>query len=66
MSKVTAYYREQCARYDWQPEPAQIVYRANILLAETDDKAQQALQQYPRQAAFQLSEGVAAALLELD
>jgi len=66
MGKVTAYYREQCARYDWQPEPHDIVYRANIVIAETDEKAQQLVQQYPREAAFPLKAAVAAALLELD
>jgi len=66
MGKVTAYYREQCASHDWQPEPQEIIYRANIVIAETDGKAQQAMEQYPRQAVFQLNEGVAAALLELD
>jgi hypothetical protein len=60
------YYKEECARYGWQPEPHQIIYRANILIAETGEKAQQALAQYPRQAVFQLKDGVAAALLELD
>ena len=66
MGKVTAYYKDQCARWGWQPEPHQIIYRANILIAETDDKAQQALAQYPRQAVFQLRAEVAAGLLELD
>jgi len=43
MGKVTGYYKQECARYCWQPEPHQIIYRANILIAETDEKAQQAL-----------------------
>jgi hypothetical protein len=63
---VTGYYKEECARYGWQPEPHQIIYRANILIAETDEKAQQALAQYPREAVFPLKAGVGAALLELD
>jgi alkanesulfonate monooxygenase SsuD/methylene tetrahydromethanopterin reductase-like flavin-dependent oxidoreductase (luciferase family) len=66
MGKVTGYYKEECARYGWQPEPHQIIYRANILIAETDEKAQQALAQYPREAVFPLKAGVGAALLELD
>src|SRR5207248_4922566 len=49
MGKVTAYFKDQCARHGWQPEPHQIIYRANILIAATGDKAQQALAQYPRQ-----------------
>jgi len=52
MGKVTDYYKDQCARYGWEPEPHQIIYRANILIAETGEKAQQALAQYPREAVF--------------
>src|SRR5229473_7079773 len=66
MGRVTGYYKEECARYGWQPEPHQIIYRANIVIAETGEKAQQALAQYPRQAVFPLKAGVAAGLLELD
>ena len=66
MGKVTAYYKDQCTRWGWQPEPHQIIYRANILIAETGEKAQQALAQYPRQAVFPLKAAVAAGLLELD
>lgn len=39
MRKSTRYYREQCSRHGWEPTPEQIVYRANILLSETDDEA---------------------------
>jgi alkanesulfonate monooxygenase SsuD/methylene tetrahydromethanopterin reductase-like flavin-dependent oxidoreductase (luciferase family) len=66
MGQATGYYKDHCAKWGWQPEPEQIIYRANILIAETDEKAQALLAQYPRQAVFQLNAGVAAALLELD
>jgi alkanesulfonate monooxygenase SsuD/methylene tetrahydromethanopterin reductase-like flavin-dependent oxidoreductase (luciferase family) len=66
MAKVTGYHKEECARYGWQPEPHQIIHRANILIAETGEKARQALAQYPRQAVFPLKAQVGAALLELD
>src|SRR5882672_3557700 len=66
MGRVTGHYKQECARYGWQPEPHQIIYRANILIAESGEKAQQALAQYPRQAVFPLKAGVAATLLELD
>jgi hypothetical protein len=49
-----------------EPEPEQIIYRANIPIAETGDRAQQALAQYPGQAVFQLKEGAAAGSLKLD
>ena len=38
----------------------------SYLIAETSEKAQQALAQYPREAVFPLKDGVAATLLELD
>src|SRR5271169_141230 len=66
MGRVTDYYKEECARHGWQPEPHQIIYRANILIAETGEKAQQALAQYPREAVFRLKDRVAATLLEVD
>jgi alkanesulfonate monooxygenase SsuD/methylene tetrahydromethanopterin reductase-like flavin-dependent oxidoreductase (luciferase family) len=66
MGKVTSYYREQCARYGWQPERDQIIFRANIVLTETDAQAQRAMEAYPARAPFSLAEGVASALLQLD
>ena len=63
---MTGYYKQECARWGWQPEPHQIIYRANIVIGETDEKAQQALAAYPRQAVFPLKAGVATELLELD
>jgi alkanesulfonate monooxygenase SsuD/methylene tetrahydromethanopterin reductase-like flavin-dependent oxidoreductase (luciferase family) len=66
MGKATGYYREQCVHYGWQPEPGQIIFRANIILAETDDAAQQTLEEYPARPPFSLGTGIADALLELD
>ena len=66
MGRVTGYYKEECARWGWQPEPHQIIYRANIVIGETDEKAQQALAGYPREAVFRLKAEVAAELLQLD
>ena len=66
MGKATGYYRDQCARHGWQPEPDQIIFRANIILAETDDAAQRTLEAYPARPPFSLGAGVADALLELD
>jgi alkanesulfonate monooxygenase SsuD/methylene tetrahydromethanopterin reductase-like flavin-dependent oxidoreductase (luciferase family) len=45
VAKATRYYREACAQYGWQPAPEQIIYRANILIAETDAEAQTLLEQ---------------------
>jgi alkanesulfonate monooxygenase SsuD/methylene tetrahydromethanopterin reductase-like flavin-dependent oxidoreductase (luciferase family) len=66
MGKATGHYRDQCARHGWAPEPDQIIFRANIILAETDDAAQRTLEAYPARPAFSLAAGVAEALLELD
>src|SRR5215472_5892400 len=41
VAKATRYYREECARHGWQPTPEQIIYRANILLAETKEEARE-------------------------
>src|SRR6202049_1742360 len=45
MAKSTSYYREQCAEHGWEPGPDKIIYRANMLLAETDEKAEAAFKQ---------------------
>jgi alkanesulfonate monooxygenase SsuD/methylene tetrahydromethanopterin reductase-like flavin-dependent oxidoreductase (luciferase family) len=66
MGKATGYYRDQCAHYGWSPGPDQIIFRANIVLAETDAAAQRAMEAYPVRAPFALGEGVANALRDLD
>jgi alkanesulfonate monooxygenase SsuD/methylene tetrahydromethanopterin reductase-like flavin-dependent oxidoreductase (luciferase family) len=66
MGKATGYYRNQCIRYGWTPGPDQIIFRANIVLAETNDAAQRILETYPARPPFSLAAGVADALLELD
>jgi alkanesulfonate monooxygenase SsuD/methylene tetrahydromethanopterin reductase-like flavin-dependent oxidoreductase (luciferase family) len=66
MGKATGYYRDECKKYGWSPEPEQIIFRANIVLAETDAAAQRGMEAYPSRAAFSLDDGVATALLDLD
>jgi alkanesulfonate monooxygenase SsuD/methylene tetrahydromethanopterin reductase-like flavin-dependent oxidoreductase (luciferase family) len=66
MGKATGYYRDQCSRYGWQPDADQIIFRANIILAETDTAAQRTLEDYPVRPPFSLGASVADALLELD
>jgi hypothetical protein len=36
---ATNYYREQCALQGWEPGPDDILYRANILMADSDEAA---------------------------
>lgn len=45
MAKVTDKYYRWCQEAGWQPTPDQVVYRATILLAETDRQAAQRLQE---------------------
>ncbi|PYN24605.1 MAG: hypothetical protein DMD76_14495 [Candidatus Rokuibacteriota bacterium] len=66
MAKATRYYREQCARYGWEPAPEQIVYRANMVLAETDDEAHATLREQPNQAPFAMRPVVRDAFMKLD
>ncbi len=67
VARITRYYREQCAQHGWQPAPEQIIYRANILIAATDEKAQ-ALREKQAGARnpFPLPTAVRDSLLELD
>jgi alkanesulfonate monooxygenase SsuD/methylene tetrahydromethanopterin reductase-like flavin-dependent oxidoreductase (luciferase family) len=44
MAKVTDTYYQWCHEAGWQPTPDQIVYRASILLAETDRQAEHRLE----------------------
>ena len=67
VGKATRYYRDACHGFGWQPAPEQIIYRANILLAATDEEAQD-LMKIHRAAvdAFPLRPAVRESLLQLD
>src|SRR5690242_1299352 len=66
MARATNYYRERCAEYGWQPGPDDIIYRANMILGETDEEAEATLQRRDRQAAFPVRPSLRDALLEAD
>ncbi|MGH7047261.1 MAG: LLM class flavin-dependent oxidoreductase [Stellaceae bacterium] len=67
VARVTGYYRERCAYYGWEPAPDQIVYRANMLLADSDDEAQRLLAvQRSGRNLYPLQPPVRDALVELD
>ena len=66
MARSTRYYREQCARWGWTPTPEQIVYRANMLLADTDEEAHAMLARQPTTAPFTLRAPLADAMMQLD
>jgi alkanesulfonate monooxygenase SsuD/methylene tetrahydromethanopterin reductase-like flavin-dependent oxidoreductase (luciferase family) len=67
VAKATRYYREECARHGWEPRPEQMLYRANILITETDEEAQALLEEQRKgPAPFPMRAGVRDALLQLD
>src|SRR5262249_10025771 len=66
VAKSTRYYREECGRHGWAPAEDQIIYRANMILAETDEEAHAILDAQPKQAPFAMREGVRDALATLD
>ncbi len=66
MARSTQYYRQQCAHYGWSPTPDHIIYRANMILGETDDAAEEALRQRDKQAPFPVRDGLRDALLQAD
>jgi alkanesulfonate monooxygenase SsuD/methylene tetrahydromethanopterin reductase-like flavin-dependent oxidoreductase (luciferase family) len=66
MARATRYYREQCACHGWEPAPEQIVYRANMLLADTDEEAHALLEKQPKTAPFAMRPGVRNAIVTLD
>ena len=66
VGRATRYYREECARHGWQPGPDDIVYRANMVLAETDDEARAILARQPTTAPFSMRAGVRDAIAKVD
>jgi alkanesulfonate monooxygenase SsuD/methylene tetrahydromethanopterin reductase-like flavin-dependent oxidoreductase (luciferase family) len=66
MARATRYYREQCARHGWQPTSDQILYRANMLVAETDEEAHALLRQQSSSAPFVMRAAVREAMTTLD
>jgi alkanesulfonate monooxygenase SsuD/methylene tetrahydromethanopterin reductase-like flavin-dependent oxidoreductase (luciferase family) len=66
MAKATSYYREQCRHHGWEPTPEHVIYRANMLVGETDDAAQEHLRKQPGTTPFAMREGLRRAFLTLD
>ena len=66
MARATRYYREQCARHGWTPAPEQIVYRANMLVADTDEAAHALLRAQPDEPPFIMRAGVRDAMATVD
>ncbi len=59
MAKATGYYRQRCAEYGWEPGPDDIIYRANMILGETDEAAETLLERRSNaQAPFPVAAGL--------
>jgi len=66
VAKATRYYREQCARHGWEPTTEHIIYRANMLLADTDEAAHARLAAQPNIPPFAMRAGVRDALMKVE
>jgi alkanesulfonate monooxygenase SsuD/methylene tetrahydromethanopterin reductase-like flavin-dependent oxidoreductase (luciferase family) len=66
IARAANYYREACEREGWRPEPEQLIYRANVLLAENDAKAEATLQKMADQSPLPLPAAIGAELARLD
>ncbi|HZK88873.1 MAG TPA: hypothetical protein VFC56_01885 [Stellaceae bacterium] len=66
MAKSAQYYRAQCKEYGWEPGPDDIIYRANMLLAESDDAAAARMQSQAGAAPFPMRPALREAMLAVD
>ena len=66
MAKSTNYYRAQCRECGWEPGPDDIIYRANMLLAETDDDADARMKSQTGSAPFPMRPALREAMLAVD
>lgn len=66
MAKSTAYYRDQCAEHGWSPGRDDIIYRANMILAETDEQADAILAARDTAAPFPITGALRDALIQAD
>jgi alkanesulfonate monooxygenase SsuD/methylene tetrahydromethanopterin reductase-like flavin-dependent oxidoreductase (luciferase family) len=66
MAKSTNYYRTQCREHGWEPGPDDIIYRANMLLAESDDAADARMKAQAGAAPFPMRPALREAMLAAD
>ena len=66
MARSTGYYRQQCEAHGWTPGPDDIIYRANMILGETDDAAEATLAGRDKQAPFPIGGALRDALIAAD
>jgi alkanesulfonate monooxygenase SsuD/methylene tetrahydromethanopterin reductase-like flavin-dependent oxidoreductase (luciferase family) len=66
IARATRYYREACARHGWQPGPEQVIYRANVLIADSDSAAEAILKKMQDQSPLPVPAAIRDALIQLD
>jgi alkanesulfonate monooxygenase SsuD/methylene tetrahydromethanopterin reductase-like flavin-dependent oxidoreductase (luciferase family) len=66
IARAARYYRDACERHGWQPQPEQLVYRANVLLASTDDQAAAEQREMADQSPLPLQREIGEELARLD
>lgn len=66
MGRATGHYRQHCAAHGWTPGPDDIIYRANMILGETDEAAEAALERRDKQAPFPVRDTLRDALIQSD
>lgn len=66
MAKSTNYYRQQCREYGWEPGPDHILYRANMMLWESNDAADERLKKQHGAAPFPMPPTLCKAMLAVD
>ena len=66
MARATAHYRRECEAHGWTPGPDDIVFRANMILGETDEKAEAMLAARDARAPFPIGGRLRDALIAVD
>lgn len=66
IARAASYYRAACEREGWQPRPEQLIYRANVLLAESDAMAEATLKEIADQSPLPLPATISTELARLD
>jgi alkanesulfonate monooxygenase SsuD/methylene tetrahydromethanopterin reductase-like flavin-dependent oxidoreductase (luciferase family) len=66
IARATRYYREACDRYGWRPMPEQVIYRANVLVADSDAAAEAILKKMQDQSPLPVPDAIRDALIRLD
>lgn len=66
MARATAHYRRECEAFGWTPGPDDIIFRANMILGETDEQADAMLARRDARAPFPIGGRLRDALIAAD